>query len=694
MSEKTSSLRFALVVCLILAALVTAVYWQVREFELVGLDDDSYIPQNAYVLLGLRHDTIRWAFSAVYQGIWHPMIWLSYMSDTEIARWLAQHGIRLGPGGVGVYHVTNAVQHLLSSIILFLIFLRITGSRWRSAFVATVFAVHPLNVESVAWVAERKNTLSTLLCLVTMLAYLNYVRRPGLARYGLTILLLALGLMAKAVLVTVPIMLLLIDYWPLKRFDVKTPWSLVREKLPMFAMAAASGVMAFIAQRMGGLVAPDEVFPLGVRVANAFVSILKYVWLMVVPRNLSVCYVHPGRSIPEWLVVLCAFTVVAITWAVIRYRAKIPYLFVGWTWYLATILPVIGIVQVADQGLADRYIYIPMVGLLIVAAWGSTGVLRRLPLVRSAPAFAAACCIVVLAFAATARTQTSYWRDSVKMYRQVIAVNPTSRTGYSGLGSALMMRGSHTEARSCLRKAIEIDHRDVTSRINLGISFAMQRKLDEAAYYLHEALDMRPEEPKGNYNLARILVMQGRTKEAAGYYARAVESQPAFVEAQLEFGNVLFLLGKTGHAIERYRTAIRLRPNWASAHVLLAGAMESRKQLDGAISHYRAALRLDPKRWDAANNLAWILATQSHPSYSNPREAIRLAETTCRIARQGNPQLLDTLAVAYAANGRYDKAAETARKALRLAETAKQESMTRQLRARLRDYEARLSRGI
>lgn len=686
MAEKTSSLRLNLLVCAVLVMLVTGVYWQVSTFDLVGLDDDSYIPQNPYVLMGLRADSVRWAFSAVFQGVWQPMIWLSYMLDTDVARWLASRHIQLGPGNAGVYHITNVVHHLLSSILLFGILMRLTGSRWRSAFVAAVFAVHPLNVESVAWVAERKNTLSTLFCFVTMLAYLNYVRRPAWWRYALMIVLFVLGLMAKAVLVTIPIMLLLLDYWPLKRYEKGLRWPLVKEKLPMFGLSAASGVMAFIAQRLGGLVAPDDVFPLGVRIANAFVSFLKYIWLMVLPRNLSVCYVHPGRSIPAWLVVACATAVVGITVLAVLRRRRSPYLFVGWMWYLATIVPVIGIVQVADQGLADRYIYIPMVGLLILAVWGAKAALSRFASARLMWVAAAASCAVLVAFGLTAWKQTSYWRDSVTMYRQVIKVNPTSRTGYSGLGSALMVRRQHAEAERCLKKAIEIDPRDVTSRTNLGINMALQKKLDEAIYYLNEALDMHPSDHTANFNLARVFVMKGKMKEAASYYARAVESRPEFMAAQLEYGNVLLILGKKEDAIKRYRKAIELKPDWATAHFLLAGALEEEKRLGEAIRHYRAALRSDPKRWDAANNLAWILATESDPRYSNPREAVRLAEDTCRLVRK-KPELLDTLAVAYAADGRYEAAARAARRALRLAEAAKQEPMAEEIRTRLQQYE-------
>lgn len=689
MTEKTSSRRLSLLVLLALVALTLCVYLQVWNFDLVGLDDDGYITRNPYVLLGFRGDTIHWAISAVYQGVWQPMIWFSYLTDTTAAHSLAARHIQLGSGNVGVYHLSNVFQHLASTIVLFLILLRMTQSRWRSAFVAAVFAIHPLNVESVAWVAERKNTLSTLFCMLTILAYLGYIRRPGWSRYLLMLALFVLGLMAKAVLVTLPVMLLLLDYWPLQRLDTK-PWkALVREKLPMFGLSAASGVMAYVAQRKGGLVAPDELFPLGVRVANGFYSLIKYIWLMVLPRDLSVCYVHPGRLLPVWQVVVCAVAVVSITLLAIRLRRRLPYLMVGWLWYLVTIIPVIGLVQVADQGLADRYVYVPMIGLLMIFAWAAPALVKRATGLPPRVAFAAAGCVIVIALAVMAHRQTGYWRDSVTMYRQVIAVNPESRTGWSGLGSALALRGEHEEAQECLLKAIEIDPRDLTSRTNLGIDLAAEGKYEDAVYYLTQSIEMCPEDPKANYNIAQILVMQRKLKEAARRYRVAVTSQPSFAEAHIGLANTLLLLKDQKGAIAHYSQALRFCPKDPNVHFLLAGVLEETGSLSKAIDHYRAALRLDPRHWRAANNLAWILATNTDQRFFRPREATRIAAAAVRKLARPQPELLDTLAVAYAADGRYDLAAAAAGRAADVAKAANQAGFEKQMREKLKTYRMR-----
>lgn len=686
MTSKAQSTRRDLFVCLILVVLVVSVYGQVSRFGLVDLDDDSYVTHNPYVLLGFRPDTVRWAFTAVYEGNWMPMVWLSYMADTGIARGLAAHGISLGPGGFGVFHLSNVAQHLLSSILLFFIFLRMTGSRWRSALVATIFAIHPLHVESVAWVAERKDTLSALFWMLTMLAYLNYVRRPGLGRYVLVAVSLALGLMAKSMLVTLPAILLLMDFWPLGRLaSARNVWPLLREKLPLFALSAGSALMAFHAQGSAAYIAPDAVFPTSVRLANAFVSYAKYVGLTILPQGLSVCYVHPGRTLALWAVALAAVFVLGATFLAIRYARRVPYVAVGWLWFVITLLPVIGLVQIGDQALADRYAYIPMIGLSLIAAWELPTLARS----RLRLALASGACAAVILLAWAAHAQAGYWRDSLTLYRRVVSVNPRSRVGYAGLGTALAAKGRQREAIDCFRRAIAMHPKDVTCRVNLGISLASQGKLDEAVVCFGQALEMNVGDPRANYNLGNIFVMQNKLKEAAERYEQAVASQPSFVEAHVSLANVSALLGRTDDAIAHYTEAVRLNPADPNTRFHLAGALEERKDIAEAIIQYREALRLAPTHWEAANNLAWLLATQTDPRCFDPREAVRVAEACCRQSDAPHAPLLDTLAVAYAADGRYDKAAEAARRALRLAESTKQTQMANDVRAKLRLYLSR-----
>lgn len=692
MAGDMSPTRRNLLICLTLVVIALAVYGQVWKFGLVDLDDDAYIAHNPYVQLGLRSDSIRWAFTAIYEGNWHPMVWLSYLPDTEIARGLAARGIKLGPGNVGVYHLSNVAQHVASTLLLFFILLRMTGSPWRSAFVAAVFAAHPLHVESVAWVTERKDTLSALFWMLTILAYLNYVRNPSVGRFALVAISFAVGLMSKSMLVTLPLILLVIDYWPARRYElstdgrslVRSAWPLVREKMPLFALSAACGVVSFIAQGRAANIAPDEVFPAGVRVANALVSYVRYIWLTILPHDLSVCYVHPGRSLPIWAVVLSAVFVIGMTVLAVRFAQRVPYLTLGWLWFVITLLPVIGIVQIGSQALADRYAYIPMVGLLLIAAWGLPELLARIAGARHGLALAGCAAVVLLTLAA--HKQVGYWRDSESLYREVVRVNPRSHIGYSGLGTALSAKGRQDEARKCLLRAIEIDPTDVAARINIGISLAVQGKLDQAVSYYQQAIDMVPGEPRANYNLGNIFVMQSKLRQAAECFRQAVASRPSFVEAHISLANVAVLLNRPDEAITHYTTAIRLKPGDANTHFHLAGVLEDRGRFPEAIDQYREAVRLDPKRWDAANNLAMILATRTDPKCSDPLEAVRLAETACRQVNNTQPALLDTLAVAYAAAGRYDSAAAAGERALGLATSAKQTRMAEDIRARLRIY--------
>lgn len=686
-----SPTRRNLLVCFVLVAITLVVYGQVWRFGLVDLDDDAYISHNPYVQLGVTSDSVRWAFGAIYEGNWHPMVWLSYFPDTEIARIAAAYGVGLGPGNAGVYHLSNLFEHIASTLMLFFIMLKLLGSPWRSAFVAAIFAIHPLHVESVAWATERKDTLSALFWMLTTLAYLNYVRGPGPGKYALLITSFAMGLMSKSMLVTLPIVLLLMDYWPLRRIKptgdrgkTRRIYPLVREKIPLFALSTAAAIVAFIAQRSAAYVAPEEAFPIGVRLANAFVSCIRYIWLTILPRNLSPCYLHPGRSLPVWIVLASGLILTCVTVAAIRFARRIPYLTVGWFWFLITLLPVIGLVQVGAQSMADRYTYIPMIGLLVIAVCGVPDMLSRVSIPRYG--LAAISCAAIVPLMLTAHRQVGYWSDSVGLYRRIIRVSPQSHTGYSGLGAALAAQGKTSAARRCLRRAIELDPTDIPARINLGISLAIAGKLDQAGDCYRQALDLDPNEPRANYNLGNVLVMQGKLAKAAGYYRRAIASRPSFVEAHVAFANASAIMGRPRDAIEHYREAIRLNPNDAGVYFHLAGAYEDQGRIRDAIDYYRETLRLAPKRWDAANNLAWILATNTE--LANPGEAVKVAENACRGLKNPPPALLDTLAAAYAACGRYAEATDTEQRALAIAVEAKQTVVAKDIRSRLKLYQA------
>ena len=385
--NKPFILRRDVLVCLFLIITTFAVYWQVHNHDFINLDDDLYITENDQVQKGLSRESVVWAFTTTHAANWHPLTWLSHMVDFQL------YG--LNPKG---HHLTNVFFHLLNTLLLFFVLQRMTGALWRSGFVAALFALHPLHVESVAWVAERKDVLSTLFWLLTIWAYTWYVERPRRTRYLLTLLTFTLGLMAKPMLVTLPFVLLLLDYWPLGRFQVgqldtalsapgqaslstRSVWSqtlrLIWEKAPFFALAAASSIVTFLVQKGGGAVRPWERFPITIRIANGLVSYVKYMGKMIWPSDLAVFYPHPGASLPIWQAVAAGLLLLSISIAAIRLAKNHPYLAVGWLWYLGTLVPIIGFVQVGGQALADRYTYVSLIGLFIIIAWGVSDIVAK-----------------------------------------------------------------------------------------------------------------------------------------------------------------------------------------------------------------------------------------------------------------------------------------------------------------------------
>ncbi len=384
--DEAPIMRREILICLFLVLATLTVYWQVGNYEFVNFDDDKYIIENFHVQKGLTRDSVIWAFTATHVSNWHPLTWLSHMLDFQL------YG--LNPSG---HHLTNVFFHLVNTLLLFLVLKLMTGALWRSGLVAALFAVHPLHVESVVWVAERKDVLSTLFWMLTLWAYLGYTKRPGVKRYLVILLAFALGLMAKPMLVTLPFVLLLLDYWPLKRIELgqsaiglpaasqpstiankpgAQAFRLLLEKTPMFVLAAVSSVVTFIVQKSGGAVGALETYPFKIRMANALLSYVIYLKKMIWPQNLAVFYPHPGQSLPMWQAAGAGLLLVVVSIAVIRAGRRYPYLPVGWLWYVGTLVPVIGLVQVGDQAMADRYTYVSLIGLFIVVAWGVPDVAR------------------------------------------------------------------------------------------------------------------------------------------------------------------------------------------------------------------------------------------------------------------------------------------------------------------------------
>lgn len=617
-----------LVICLALGLGTLAVYAPVRQYDFVNYDDDDYVTQNPHVSNGLTGDNVVWAFTRSYAGNWHPLTWLSHMLDVQL------YG--LNPGG---HHLTNVVFHAVNAVLLFLIFVNMTGAIWRSAFVAAIFAWHPLHVESVAWISERKDVLSAFFWILTITAYICYVRRPNLLKYLLVVLCFAFGLMSKPMLVTLPFVLLLLDYWPLQRARLtqKNPdkwlW-LLAEKLPLLALVAVSSALTFIAQQRGGAVVPFDELPFQTRLSNALVSYVTYLSKSVCPTNLAIYY--PMRdSIPLWEFVVAGLLLLTGTAVALTFAKRHPYLPVGWFLYLGTLIPVIGIVQVGNQAMADRYMYLPLIGLSIVMAWG-TSQLCTIALNstnRTRLTLAVASTLLLAACLAVTANQLTYWRNSITLFTRALSVTS---------GNWL-------------------------AQINLGKAFADEGKVDEAARHFRAAVQIRPHDATALSNLGIAITLTGNPRDGVEYARAAVRLRPVNPAAQNNLGFVLLRTGDYEEAIRHCAEALRLKPDWAEANGNLGSAQLAQGRVAQALAHFREALRVKPDSSAALNNLAWVLATYHDDNFRNGEESLALAERAAELSQHREPSLLDTLAAALAENRRFDEAVKMAEQAHTLA---------------------------
>jgi Flp pilus assembly protein TadD len=725
-------MRRDLVISTALVAVTAAAYWQAACLGLVAFDDLDYVSENAHVLGGLTWQGAAWAFTTPEQCNWHPVTWLSHMADVELfGTWS------------GGYHLASLALHCANTVLLFLILRWMTGAAWRSAAVAALFAVHPLHVESVAWVAERKDVLSAFLGLLALIAYVWYVRRPGVGRYVAVFVLLALGLMAKPMLVTLPLVFLLLDWWPLGRLAKKgsaaapdaptapaaaaqeasrrrVALRLVLEKAPLLALSAASSVITYVVQQRGGATVKLEWIPPGLRVENAVLSYVGYLGKMLWPADLAVYY--PYVRSPSLASVLAAAGLLAAISAAVAWGARRgrQYLAVGWLWYLGMLVPVIGLVQVGGQAMADRYTYLPLVGMFIMAVWGAADLAANWRHGQKALAPAAAC--VVLALAAATARQVTYWTDSAALFEHAAAATADNSFAHYNAGAALMRLGRTREAVEHYREAIRIDPVHVKARNNLGVFLADHGRTDEAIAHFRVAIRLRPDDPELHYNLGRSLAAQGRTQEAVAHYREAIRLKPDYVDAHNNLGNALAREGRTEEAIEHYRQALRIRPDYAIVHNNLANALadrglnqeaaaqcreavrleprsaEARNNLaaalaacgrtDEAVAQYREAIRLKPELPEPYRNLAWIHAAHPDPKFRSAAEAVALAERACELTGRRDPDALDALASAYAEAGRFPEAAAVARQAADLAAATGQADLAADIQTRLRLYES------
>jgi tetratricopeptide (TPR) repeat protein len=644
---------------LLLALITLLVYLPVYHYNFVNYDDGDYVTGNRVVQNGLTWAGVKWAFTTWHAGNWHPLTWLSHMLDCEL------FGLN-----AGAQHYINVLFHTANAVLLLLLF-RLTGALWPSAFVAALFAWHPLHVESVAWISERKDVLSTFFALLTLLAYTRYAQRrsrvesresmakssvpaldprPSTFDYALALFFFALGLMAKPMLVTLPFVMLLLDYWPLRRIPnfelrISNAFRLTFEKWPFFVLAAVSCVVTVFTQYNGGAVVPLELVPLRYRLANAVTSYLDYFLKMLWPVNLAVLY----PTAPLFRTQFFAATVflIVVSYCIWKTRRTRPYLLVGWLWFLGTLVPVIGLVQVGSAALADRYTYIPSIGVFLAVAFGVRDLAGRfqipkIVIIVTAAAILAACLMLT-------ENQLRYWRNSESLFTRTLAVTKDNDVAHLNLGVALARQGRLAEALANYQEAIRINPSLVLAHNNLGNLLNNTGKLEEALVEYRKAVQLDPSLPVVHNGIGIVLVELGRFDETMNEFTNAARLDPTYPWPYFQMGKALLKQGRDGEALDKFREALRLVPN------------------NSQILAYTAH----------------VLAADENPQIRNGAVAVALADKANALTGGGQPLVLDILAMSYAEDGRFQDAQQIEQRAIQLAQAAGLETNDMNLRLEL-----------
>jgi tetratricopeptide (TPR) repeat protein len=713
-ARRQSDWPIALIYIGLIGSVLTA-YLPVLRNDFINLDDRDYVTRNVHVITGIHWSNVVWAFQDTHLGTWHPLTWISHMVDSQL------YGL-----WAGGHHLTSLLLHTASTVILFLLLKRLTGALWRSALVAALFGLHPLHVESVAWASERKDVLSVFFGLLSIWAYVRgvssvecRVSREERARlvlfhapryYALAVLFFALGLMSKPMLVTLPLLLLLIDFWPLRRVssvecrvsgtsdsaprstlhpssvaalrrvDAPRFFSLLLEKVPFFMLSFADGLITLLSQTGAGAVKSVSELPLADRAGNAVVSYVRYLWKAFWPSDLAVLYPFPNPW-PIWLVCLAAALLLGSSAFAVAQARRRPYLPVGWFWYIISITPVIGFVQTGMQAWADRYTYIPLIGVFVIISWGAADIMcgRKVsPSPRPSPpgegessaaprrgdglqlsVAVAAGLAVILAWFGT-RLQVRYWQSSETLFGHTVKVTRANALAYQLLGAALFDRGELNGAAAEFRKALKIRPDFHNAQMALAITLTRQGKLEEACGHFKSALQHQPDDAEGQFNFANALQRLGRSEESIAHYEAALKREPNLAEAQNNLGIALATQGKTDEAIAHYKAALRSRPDYAEAYNNLANALVSAGRLEEALTNYLAAIERKPQYPKAENSLGCTLAMLDREA-----QALEHFDAAIRMA----PDYADAhfnLAGALARDGQNQAALEQFEEALRL----------------------------
>lgn len=656
----TTEKRHCLLVSAALVLVLLAVYWQVGGFDWVIIDDGDYAKDNPHIRSGLTVENLKWVATASVGANWHPVTIISHMLDNTL------YGSR-----PGMHHLTNVFIHMVNTLLLFGLLLRLTTkaaanpklqdsrSVWACGVVTAWFALHPLRAESVAWISERKDVLSAFFFLLTLWCYVVYTesrensknRREATVFYIASLVSLALGLMSKAMLVTVPCVLLLLDYWPLRRireFNMRTLWPLIIDKIPFSILSAAFCFITFFVQKHSGTVVGLSTFPFSARLGNAIVSYSRYLGMTFWPVDLAAFY--PYQVWASWQIAAALALFVSISAVAVINIRKRPYLFVGWFFFTGMLVPVIGLSQVGTQAMADRYTYMPHIGLFMAIVWLAFESLPKLkPAVLGSCGFLLALACVPLTYA-----QVSIWRNSETMIRTTL-----SRTTNNAEANFFM-----------------------------GGTKQMEEKFEEAMPYYQEALRLRPNMLEAWCGLGNIYDKLGRRDLAAEQYAHALQLDPTFPLALHCSADVLRKNGKADEAIATYYQTLKYKPNIPEAHYYIATLLETKNDWKGAIEHFREAIRLNPYYADAMNNLAWALATQKDDSLRNGPQAARLAAQAVSLREGPDAGYLDTLAAALAEEGKFNEAVQTASTAMTLAQSSGDTNLVTEIESRRRLYQS------
>lgn len=667
-----TSQKKILLLCLLLVVITIAGYEPIRHNDFVAYDDFVYITENPYVQQGLNPQTIIVAFRSCH-GNYHPLTWLSHMLDCQL------YG--LNPLG---HHLTNLLFHISNALLLFWIMKRMTGCIWSSAFIAAAFALHPSHVESVAWASERKDVLSAFFFMLTILAYTFYAKKPSLIKYLSIFVLFALGLLSKSMLVTLPFVLLLLDYWPLRRLSLRS----VYEKIPLFVLSAAASVVTMIAQSRASSTKMMFELTLLSRIENCLASYVSYIVKTFYPINLAVLYPHPGNTLPAYKSILSLIALLVISIVILLFRRH-KYLTVGWLWFLGMLVPVIGLVQVGYQAMADRYIYLPSIGLYIVIAFGASSILSKW---RYKTILLSVMSILILAsMCLLTRIQVSYWKNSQTLFGHALDVTRNNIVMHDNMAYSLTKERKYNKALYHLGKAIQIDPLFAPPFQHIGNVFLAQNKLDRARVAFRKAEELGFNPRCDVYSqLGIVYFKMGKYDLAEKNYKKALELTPGHENAKSNLAILLYLQGQEGRAVELWQEVLELNPKHVNSNYNMGVAMSGRQEYADAVRYFEAAIKINPDHIDTLRKLCMLLASKDQESFYDPKRAAELAQHAIDLAGDEDPEILHALALAlFSSGGDSQRAIEIAEKALEIAKVNNNKEVSETIEKHLQIFMAK-----